>query len=989
MSVTNYTLDKCKYIHSKLKNVLYLVSADHVKDVHIDNGEAYISGLTELPLRINGFNIQYSEETSLDERYKFDKKITLSMKGYVNYKVFGERYYAIIEDNDGIYYMINVDFPSKITHTFNLSNNTNQTDFTFHSLSNFPTIKLNADFAAWNLPCLGYNVYGIRKLNLINKDYARLDTINKTVITTDNWSNIEFLGKSCSFQEVYDGENVTDTITFDIPLNHKIGWSWNLLEFLDNLYSAIIIPNGDDNVFYSGFNFGLQPSYTIQTSSNNGESDIITVTLVEMSNYGATAAVDYDDDDWDTTHWIYTKYVDDIVCYECVGYARARYLVQEEVDAFGNPTGNYKVKDGYQSEYQMLNITGTFENDEQFTESSCAGDSCNLNTNIPNVISYSSATCNTYSISASCDWNISDLAPYLNANPSTGSANTQYSVSICNTSDVMGQESTFNINYGNSVKVVNVVLSNSSFINPVTVYINCLGQNVTFTYNTNCPITVISNPSNLTYQITNSNLIVTAPRNNEESAVTYTMTVQNCNYETQVLTIIQDKTYVKWEPSGYICVSGNSYTKEIKYTGSTNYNYVATDVYRQGSLITSGDTRCQTTKKWEFVNHYYCVDGNKFKCIEEFESYDGINWTPTMNTRLGEMVESASSFCNSGVTYEWRLNQNKYECEGEEEPIDYSTQYLTLVAIDSTAFAYTKVSGGTILYSLDSGSTWIEDYYIYNNNTHVVHTPVIQSGNKVMFKGVSGNDNNVRPITSSGGNNYSARFNVEGNVMSMVYGDNFSGQTNLSGMCFSHMFTNCSGLTDAGNLILPALNLSERRQNNDVYGCYAMMFNACSSLVAAPQLPATGLTRACYYQMFGSCTSLTTPPELPATTLAAYCYANMFYKCTSLATAPELPATTLAIECYNYMFDSCTSLTTAPVLSATTLVDNCYTGMFANCSNLSYVKCLATDISATDCTKLWLINVSQSGLFIKNSSMNGWTNGYNGIPVGWSVQNAT
>lgn len=983
MSVSNYTLDKCKYIHSKLKNVLYLVSEDHVKYVHIDTGEAYISGLTETPLRINGFNIQYSEETSLDERYKFDKKITLSMKGYVNYKLFGGRYYAIVEDNDGVYYMVNVDFPSKITHTFNLSQNVNQTDFTFHSLSNFPTLKLNSDFEAENLPCLGYNVYGIDSLQLIDKNYARLDTHNKKVITTDVWKNIEYLGNSCSLQEVYDGEKVTDTISFQIPLNHKIGWSWNLLEFLDNRYASIIVPKGGDNKYFSGFNFGLEPSYSISSSSNNGESDIITVTLVEMSNYGLTAAVDFEDEDWDTTHWRYVKWVDEIICYECVGYARARYLVQQEVDAFGNPTGNYKVKDGYQSQYQMLNVVGTFSNDEQFNDNDCAGDKCRLDTNMPSSISFSAANeCHEYSISASCDWNISDLASYLFVSRSSGEANTQYSVSVCNTSSVMGQESTFNINYGSSVKVVNVVLGEPSFINPTTVNINCLEQDVIFTFDANCPITVVSNPDDLTYQITNSNLIVSVPRNYDESAVIYSMTVQNCNFETQELTINQDKTYVKWVSSGYVCASGNSYVKEVKYTGTTNSDYVATEEYRQGALITSGDTRCQAIKKWEFIGHYYCINGNKYECIEELESYDGVNWTPTWQTRLGNLVETDSEFCDetiNPVSYEWRLNQRKYECEGDE-PSDYANQYLTFVAIEDGTFSFKYITtGGSIVgqsvqYSIDGGSTWVT----LNGGSQ---SPTVYAGNKIMWKSNTGVEKWSK-FHSTG------KYNVEGNVMSLVSGDSFTSATTITkDHQFAGLFTmvelgsDVNFVVSAENLVLPATTLKE--------ACYQDMFRNCRLLTKAPQLPATNLSGAtmCYYLMFSHCTSLTAAPALPATTLSDACYGWMFDSCTSLTSAPNLPATTLVSGCYYDMFYGCTSLVSAPDLPALTLVSTCYYNMFGNCSSLSYVKCMATSISADSCTYKWLDNVPSSGLFIKNKSMSNWQRNVNGIPVGWTIQN--
>lgn len=42
------------------------------------------------------------------------------------------------------------------------------------------------------------------------------------------------------------------------------------------------------------------------------------------------------------------------------------------------------------------------------------------------------------------------------------------------------------------------------------------------------------------------------------------------------------------------------------------------------------------------------------------------------------------------------------------------------------------------------------------------------------------------------------------------------------------------------------------------------MFRNCSSLVTAPQLPATTLKNLCYEKMFYGCTSLANPPELPS-----------------------------------------------------------------------------------------------------------------------------
>ena len=114
----------------------------------------------------------------------------------------------------------------------------------------------------------------------------------------------------------------------------------------------------------------------------------------------------------------------------------------------------------------------------------------------------------------------------------------------------------------------------------------------------------------------------------------------------------------------------------------------------------------------------------------------------------------------------------------------------------------------------------------------------------------------------------------------------------------------------------------------------------------------------------------------------------MFAGCTSLTSAPALPATTLYGSCYTGMFAGCTSLTSAPALPATTLEDDCYSYMFQGCTKLNYIKCLATDISATNCTSNWVKGVASTGTFVKAADMTGWTTGSLGIPEGWTIENA-
>lgn len=162
--------------------------------------------------------------------------------------------------------------------------------------------------------------------------------------------------------------------------------------------------------------------------------------------------------------------------------------------------------------------------------------------------------------------------------------------------------------------------------------------------------------------------------------------------------------------------------------------------------------------------------------------------------------------------------------------------------------------------------------------------------------------------------------------------------------------------------------------------------------------PTTGITTnsGCFinpsksFNVYGNIMSLVSGDTFTsATSVSSYAFRYFFvYSRVADASNLVLPATTLANYCYASMFSGCTSLTTAPELPATTLVDFCYHSMFNGCTSLNYIKCLATDKSANWCTSTWLSGVAATGTFVKASSMSGWSTGINGIPDGWTVQDA-
>lgn len=225
-------------------------------------------------------------------------------------------------------------------------------------------------------------------------------------------------------------------------------------------------------------------------------------------------------------------------------------------------------------------------------------------------------------------------------------------------------------------------------------------------------------------------------------------------------------------------------------------------------------------------------------------------------------------------------------------PYDYSKEYLTFVIRTNGTINFSGNSSdntaNTISYSLDNGENWSEQ----SNNVEIS----VNKGYKILIKGGFCESLGGPPMCGTFSQS-TAEFDVEGNIMSLIYGDDYQNKytLNISSAFFSlfstlHTNEYFAKVINAKNLVLPATTLAQN--------CYQFMFNGCTTLTTAPELPATTLANYCYAYMFQGCTALTTVPQLPATTLAYGCYSTMFGGCTALTQAPQLPATELAQSCY-------------------------------------------------------------------------------------------
>lgn len=195
-------------------------------------------------------------------------------------------------------------------------------------------------------------------------------------------------------------------------------------------------------------------------------------------------------------------------------------------------------------------------------------------------------------------------------------------------------------------------------------------------------------------------------------------------------------------------------------------------------------------------------------------------------------------------------------------------------------------------------------------------------------------------------------------------------------------------LAEGESVLFKGLNDYFSRQA-DAYYNFSMVGSIAASGHVTSLLNELGgdvpLKTCAFAHLFDGCTSLTTAPELPSMDLDSFCYWMTFQGCSSLSSIPELPANILDNNCYTQMFKGCSGITAA-VLPATTLASNCYGSIFENCTALSSVEMRSDDISPSNCLFVWLRNVAASGTLTCDSSLV-LPSGASGLPTGWTRVN--
>lgn len=307
----------------------------------------------------------------------------------------------------------------------------------------------------------------------------------------------------------------------------------------------------------------------------------------------------------------------------------------------------------------------------------------------------------------------------------------------------------------------------------------------------------------------------------------------------------------------------------------------------------------------------------------------------TNKLRLGTMVPMFAKTSSTNYGRAYVGDDIVVDYEETSPPIDYSQEYFTIETLESDTNVYFVMSTTqyvtSIAYSFNKTS-WTS--IPLSTGTHTIN---VQSPSKMYVRCVS---NKWHSSASSRRYIYcNKQYNVSGNIMSLLYGDDFADKYSITtGAAFSGLFcingpddndsvTYNSWLVNASNLVMPATSIST--------DAYSWMFKGCKNMVYGPK-------------------EIAFDGYLPTGA-----FWRSFYNCQSLLESPILRFVGT---------------------SGQVCVYNCFYG----CSSLQKITSLLTSYSSSSFSD-WVYGVSSTGTFYKAPSMSGWSRGTSGIPSNWTV----
>lgn len=726
MAVTEYRADRCRYQLGSLKPYVYLLPKETTSiDFTVGGGQVQVNNIVATQItRLEGYACKLEVAETTGERLDFRTTVTLGMReNFENLWVTmlrqlrEQRYYVVVEDNNGNQYIQSPEFTVDMTYTFNFNDTNNSShncEIRFICDSNHPVVILNNHIGYTQRLGNDCRYAGgmITDLRLVPFDYVLIDSDKQTgrftTITCTGGEalhKVDWLKNSFSFRQQYDGRNYQERLQFKIPLSdYKYYWRYNLVEFTQNRY-AIAFKTSEGTTVACGFEFGFQPTYTIETTEDDIEVNTITITLNHQGQNSIYYCADRDPEyiDSETGHFVpVTQSIKDPVSgrnlqwWHCISKSEAIYTLVQMVTDAGVPTDRYMCLEGYEATYANLNIIGTYTRDTTsfdfelvFENYDCAlKDNCQFEETPDSIYHFTNAgDTATFRVYNECPWEIHDLPDWIECSRMSGDGGIMYNVTFTCTRQGVEEPVTgagFIQSFDN-VNLIQFIVQKqvdwfSPYVHNITAAAQTIYTNVFIDYD---KYEVCEVPEGVTAvkEYGRSRVKIQVPENPSDSeGRIFKVKLCSTSHPDAYIIINQDIIYYSWhEITGtYICDNGNSYKMLRRYKGySADDISIDTGEQRTGALLVENDPRCQTSGggdgeqyryEWRDNNESACENGNLYKILRKYESFDGGNtWSRTNECQFSDLIQESSAECADAPTvkqYRFIVDESEYICDG-------------------------------------------------------------------------------------------------------------------------------------------------------------------------------------------------------------------------------------------------------------------------------------------------------------------------------------
>ena len=719
--ITEYRRNQCEYKMGNLKPLVYLLPKDTTRILYtIDDHDGKVSQIYATQcIKMETVSTKLEVTESIDTRLNFDSTVTVGLreKWGETWSVLLNRmrfqdYYVVIEDNMGSQFIQSPEFTSQFTYTYNFntsSNNSHNAEIKFKCSSNNPALYVEQN--VYGTETIGqdciYQDGGVTGFWMTPYNYAFVDANADGKFTTitctggEAMHQVDFDPQSFQFRQQYDGRSYQERLTFTIPFEKfKHYWRYNLVEFTQNRY-AIAFNTTQGNYIAAGFEFGFEPTYTIETTDDVNEMNRITITLNHLGQNSILYCSDREPEFIDSTTDIFvpvTQPIKDPVTgrslayYHCISKSEAIYTLIQMCTETMIPTDRYMCLEGYETTYQNLNIVGTYGRDADFgfplifENYDCSyKDNCKLEYMPKTVYTFAYAGQSfTTPVLGPCPWEIHSLPDWITCDITEGQGGISYNVTFTCTIDGTPTPvtATAYIQSFDNVGLIQFICQKEpDWYKPYVHNITAEKQTVTtFIYEGYDDYTVCEIPEELTYKkiYGTRKLEIYVPENPDpNNGRQFKVKLCSPYHEDGYITINQDIIYYEWrEVTGeYLCENGNSYKKLRRYKGYTADNItIWTGEQRTGSLLVENDPRCDTSGGgdgeeyvYEWIDGYTSCQGHDlYEAQRKRESHDGgSTWEWTEEYQLGNLIEENSDQCAGQSTekqYKMIIDESLYEC---------------------------------------------------------------------------------------------------------------------------------------------------------------------------------------------------------------------------------------------------------------------------------------------------------------------------------------